>query len=60
MAEVEKNSAPFAVEITPEMNEAGVEVVWRTPVMEPEEAVIRRMVNEIFSAMLRASPVHRF
>jgi hypothetical protein len=46
--------------ITPAMIEAGAEVAWRTPIMEPDETVIRRMVRDIFRVMLQVSRVHRF
>jgi hypothetical protein len=44
------------VEITPKMAEAGADVAWRSPLMEPDEAGVRQMVADIFRAMLQASP----
>jgi hypothetical protein len=47
------------VEITPEMIDAGTEIAWRTPIMEPDEALIRQMVRDIFSAMSLKLPARR-
>jgi hypothetical protein len=41
------------IEITPEMIEARTEVVWRTPIMDPDDAAMRQMVADVFRAMLR-------
>jgi hypothetical protein len=42
-------------EVTPEMIEAGMEVVWRTPIMEPDEAELKLMTEQIYREMFRAS-----
>lgn len=44
------------IEVTPEMIEAGAEIAWRAPIMDPDDAVIRQMVIDVFLAMLRARP----
>jgi hypothetical protein len=41
--------------VTPAMIDAGMEVVWNTPIMEPDEMELRAMVAEIFRRMFRAS-----
>lgn len=46
------------IEITPEMIEAGTEVVWRAPIMDADDAAMRQMVADVFRAMLRVSPTH--
>jgi hypothetical protein len=50
-------AAPLDIEITPAMIEAGMDIAWRAPLTEPDENSIRRMVSDIFSAMLRARPI---
>ena len=51
-----KIDADERIEITLEMAEAGADVAWRSPLMEPDEASVRQMVADIFRAMLQASP----
>jgi hypothetical protein len=43
------------IEITPEMIEAGMNVVWKTDIMDPREPELRAMVRNIFTSMLSAS-----
>jgi hypothetical protein len=42
-------------EVTPEMIEAGMEVVWRTDITDPRETELHRMVSDIFRRMLTVS-----
>jgi hypothetical protein len=46
------------IEITPEMAEAGLDVAWRSPLMEATEGDLRLMVSQIFVAMMRAKRTH--
>jgi hypothetical protein len=39
------------------MIEAGAEIAWRTPIMDPDDEMIRRMVAEVFQAMGRPTAV---
>jgi hypothetical protein len=55
----ETNELP-EIEITPQMIEAGLAVVWRSPIMDPTEEEMRAMTREVFSVMLRASRKSRY
>lgn len=46
------------IEITLEMIEAAMDVVWRTDIMTPREDELRAMVREIFLTMLETSRKH--
>ena len=39
------------IEMTPDMIEAGAEVAWRAPIMEPDEPSMRKMVTDVFLAV---------
>ena len=48
------------IEVTPEMIEAGVDVLWKSGSVEiPMDGVDQALVQKIFSAMLRARPTYR-
>lgn len=56
---MEREKSENEIEITAEMIDAGVDVAWRSPLTEPDEASVRQMVIDIFRTMLRVSPAPR-
>jgi hypothetical protein len=53
--ETARAGAPeLEIQVTSEMIEAGLTVVWRAPIMDPDEESMKAMVRKVFIEMTRA------